>query len=721
MTGKRNWTILGSLGLCLLLVSCSALADRVTAGKTRKGYVIQNGSLRRSLAVQQGKLVTTEIANKRADTVLTPTACPEFRLRLSQGTHTTDTDVVLTSDDFTFFGFKKYNLSGKAGKGMAFTLQNTAHQLTVTVHYELVEDEFYLRKYLEITSGKPVTLERIDVDAVAAEDASQPYTQKLITARGPSRWKPGLGQPLFTTESATFWGTEFPAAYNYVENQMLYCGYLWGRQIEPNQTYKTYASVVGMSDDAEFNSDAFYEYIENIRVRPLRLRVQYNSWFDYGGGVNRDKFIKSVAKVYQELTTERGCKPFQSYVIDDGWQDVSDRADWNQRAWPVNGKFDPKFADSFKAVKNAESELGLWLSPGCNFGARRIVPKLKADGYEALSNWMSLAGPKYMGALGDRMVELTEQGVSYFKLDGLFGHLNTRDFDLYGDKHGFAYMPQLELDGFRTDDKRLNDAKYDELKTYYLVAGSEKLMDIFGRMHKVNPEVYIVISNGAWLSPWWMMHCDAVWMINAGDAAGGSNRTQELVYRDGVYHEIWETENTHYPMNSLFNHEPKKTKTGESDDVFRDYLYMNLSRGTGFVELYIKTFNLAERDWQVVSEGLHWVHDVFPLFERARMHGGDPRKSKVYGYTGWNADRGYLSIHNPSDQPQTYTVTLDRKFGLLPDSGTFNVSSPIQRCTEGLKKQYSYGDKITFELKPQEIIILNFDKQVRDWKTVVNP
>ena len=81
-------------------------------------------------------------------------------------------------------------------------------------------------------------------------------------------------------------------------------------------------------------------------------------------------------------------------------------------------------------------------------------------------------------------------------------------------------------------------------------------MKIFKQMGEVNPDVYIVISNGAWLSPWWLQHCDAVWMINAGDAAG-SSRTKELVYRDGVYHNIWMKEKTHYPMNSLFNHSLK--------------------------------------------------------------------------------------------------------------------------------------------------------------------
>ena len=570
-----------------------------------------------------------------------------------------------------------------------------------------------MRKFITISAKKPVTLERIDVDTMCFKDAEQPYQIKCIYAQG--KWSPGLGQPLYTSASGTFWGIEFPAAYNYVAGYQMHCGYLWGRRLETEKPYTTYKAVCGVADDPAFNQECFFDYINRIRVRPLRLQVQYNSWFDFGGGVDSRKFCDAVAHVNSELAEKRGCKPLKAYVIDDGWQDTGKGVAWTDKAWKVNAKFDPEFKSCFDAVRQANSTLGLWLSPGCNFGARAMVPRYREAGFEALDNYMSLAGPKYMGLLQDRMVELTQSGVTYFKLDGLFGHLNTRDFELHGAKYGLPEMPQLGLDGMGTSDKKLNDAKYDELKTYYLVAGTERLIEIFTAMARANPDVYIVISNGAYLSPWWLMHIDSSWMIMAGDAAGGADRTGELVYRDGVYYEIVRTENTQFPICALFNHEPKKTKTGESKEIFRDYLYMNISRGTGFIELYLKSAVLREHDWDVLAEGLQWAQEVFPTFTRSRMHGGNPRNKEVYGYTAWVKDQGYLSIHNPSDDEREYRFTLDRAFGLIPDSGSYYLSSPMDKNLKGLGSRYSYGDTIKLKLQPREIRILNFDKTKRDW------
>ena len=69
---------------------------------------------------------------------------------------------------------------------MAYSLDCAARQISVTVEYTLVPGEFYLRKRIMITSARPVTLERIDVEALGLPDAYQPYTVREITSKAPA-------------------------------------------------------------------------------------------------------------------------------------------------------------------------------------------------------------------------------------------------------------------------------------------------------------------------------------------------------------------------------------------------------------------------------------------------------------------------------------------------------------------------------------------------------
>lgn len=692
-----------------LLVSVILLGMAISLNARQAVYRLENAYLTRTLEVKNGILLTQSITNKVANKELVPLSCGEFALRISKGTDKEGTDRVLTSKDFLFHSVSKYKLTGsKKGKGYKFVLNNKSEGISVSVHYELSDQDSYCYKYLQIDSEKEITLERVDIESIAFDDALQCYTTKEITAQGSGRWKPGLGQPLYTTQTATYWGVEFPAATNLVTDKTMACGYLYGFNLSAGQPYTTHKSVFGVADEADYIDDAFYAYIDKIRKRPLRLQIQYNSWFDFGKSVSEDKFIASVNKVNKELVDKRGCSPLSAYVIDDGWQDANpDTADWSDTVWKVNSKFNPYFAESLQTVKSANSKLGLWLSPASILGSLKMVPQMEKYGYESLSYGMSMTGAVYMQKLEKRILELASQGVSYFKFDGLFGHLNIRDFELQG--RGAPAMPQLETAGFSSNDERLNNTKYDELKMYYLSAGTERLMKIFNRLGELNPDVFVAITNGAYLSPWWLQYVDVVWMINAGDAAKGGSRTSELVYRDDVYHKIWEEENTKFPMNALFNHEPKKVKTGEAEDVFRDYLYMNLSRGTGFIELYIKTELLSDIDWNVLADGLKWAEKVFPFFKQVRMHGGSPRDGQVYGYSAWNSDGGYLSIHNPADEEQLYEVVLDRKLGLSSKPNvSYRISSPLNKINPTLKESYAYGETLSIRLKPKEILVFDF-------------
>lgn len=695
--------------LSIVFISLCVVGTALWAQKV--DYKLENRYLSRQLSVEDGKLRTQGFENKLTKVPILPLLCNEFALRLSDGTDKVGTDRLVNTEDFQVKKIQKKPMTADRISGYKFVLYNDKEDMNVILHYELKEDEPYCRKYLQIIPGREVTIEQVDVESIAIEDAYQNYTIKNITSQAPAQWKPGLGQPIYTLQSGTFWGLEFPAAYNTVCNNLVSCSYLIGKTLQKGEIYTSYKSVVGMADDVEYIDDAFYTYIEQIRKRSLRLQIQYNSWFDYGKNVTEKQFISSIKKNQEELVNNRKCPSFNAYVVDDGWQDISEKADWSDTVWTINKhKFSLDFSDSFEAVCRANSKLGIWLSPASILGGLSMVPRMEQYGFESLDYGMSMTGKMYMDKLEQRVCDLAKKGISYFKFDGLFGHLNIRDFELNG--RGAPIMPQLGIKEFTSNDRRLNSSRYDEAKLYYMTAATERLIKIFNNLSEINPEIFIAITNGAYLSSWWLQYIDVVWLINADDAAKGSGRTDELIYRDNIYYQIWTEENTKFPMNAVFNHEPKKTTFDESSDSFRNYLFMNLSRGTGFVELYIKTHKLSQSDWNVLAEGLKWVHKAFPAFQYVRMHGGFPKYKEVYGYSGWNEKQGYLSIHNPSDKIQNYTLTLNRKLGLKPNTmAVFHISSPLNNLYEKkLKEDYRYGDNLSVELKPGEILLLDFEK-----------
>ena len=259
--------------------------------------------------------------------------------------------------------------------------------------------------------------------------------------------------------------------------------------------------------------------------------------------------------------------------------------------------------------------------------------------------------------------------------------------------------------------KKLNSAKYDILKTYYLVEGTERLINIFTKLNKVNPDIHIVMSNGGYLSPWWLMYVDAIWLINSEkDASDDEQITKKLVYKDNIYYKTFQIENTQFPLNSVFNHEPKKITTNDNQQEFREYLWMSLSRGTGLIDLYIKAHALSKKEWDVLADGLKWVHKNLSTLSNPKMHGGNPNKNEVYGYSQWNKNGGYISFNNPSDEAIKYEVKLDRKIGVLNDKKTYLISSALNTSNNLVGKEKTYGDIVSIHLQAGQVRVLDFTK-----------
>lgn len=704
--------------------------------------VLENSFLKRKINVENGVLKTSEIENKLSGKHLASLSNEEFRLILSEVFFSNTPDICLTAKDFKVNG-----LSGNRDKVIA-ELENKEYGINLKIYYLLDSKNFYGHKYMEIISEKYWIIKLLDIEALSFRDVYQPYRAKDMMWTT-DKFLPALGQPLYTLETATFWGIEFPASWNRVENGTMYCGYQSAVELQPGQIYTTYRSVFGVGDDGRYIKDAFLTYIDKIRAIPFGLHIQYNSWFDFGGSITQKKFLGSLNTLHQELVEKRGCKPFDIYVIDDAWQNSrpgrSPLADWSRGMYKVNELvFDPELKTVREAIEKKGSKMGLWASPACLFGATANLEVLHDKGLETLVGGtnkrtgkkdmaMCMTGERYLGLLEEALLRMVRMGAEYFKLDGIFGNMKYRFFPV-AQGMGTPVMTNLERSGIVANDPRLKAVEYDEMKRIYITRSTEKLIGIFNKMRKLNPNVRIMCHNGATISPWWLMTTDVLSLVNQQDGAQGKDRNSQLCYRDAIYYQTLVTDNNQIPINSIFNHEPSKDggRFGDSiPEVFRNYFFMSISRGTAMVELYFTVKALTQEEFDIVADGLKWLYKMYPAFKRSRMHGSNPlgkhtfnernvalkgidmdRDTEVYGYTGWTEDIGYVSIHNPKSTKEKYSFTLDRNFGLIPGNNvSYFLSSPMSDKIKNMKKQWKYGDTIEVEIAPKDVLILNFESK----------
>lgn len=173
-------------------------------------FKLENRFLSRQLSIEDGKLRTLFIENKLVGVKLSPLSCNEFALRLSDGTDKIGTDRLVNTEDFRVEKVQNSSNDKEKKQSYQFVLYNSKEDMKIVLYYELKEEEPYCRKFIQIIPNKEVTIEQVDVESIALEDAFQNYTIKSITAQAPSQWKPGLGQPIYTLQTGTFWGMEFP-------------------------------------------------------------------------------------------------------------------------------------------------------------------------------------------------------------------------------------------------------------------------------------------------------------------------------------------------------------------------------------------------------------------------------------------------------------------------------------------------------------------------------
>ena len=527
-----------------------------------------------------------------------------------------------------------------------------------------------------------------------------------------------LGQPYYV--GSMYWGCEFPQAENKIRKKNGFVRYHYGKDLSVasessdgqfnnynnynnanGQSGKmiTWDAVVGAarSTDYQVVQSDFYEYIETIATK-TNFRQQFNSWYDNMKNITDSNIQESFNEIEKGFT-QYGVNPLDSYVVDDGWTNYSSFWDFDRSA----NKFPNELYNSSSQVNKMGSNFGLWLGPRGGYGTEGQIANYIANNKlgsrnENSGNDINVSDGRYLDKLvNDIFVGYQNKfDINYWKLDGMLLKPSKNSANAHTTTNDFCTISE----------------------TY------ERWTDMFETMRKNRPDLWINMTSYANPSPWHVQWVNSVWMQNTGDSGfdykfGATDQEAMLTYRDGDYYDFFAENQWQLPNKYFYNHDPVYAKTAHSapggkhpikytTDELRDHLYMLGTRGTAFWEYYYSPSMFDDEKWQVNAEAANWIEDNFDILQKSKMFGGNPENGDIYGYSCWKGNQGIVSIRNPKDVEQTYTLTLDEKVGVSSEVknvyGTVVVGDQSRQTNDPV----SHNSKLTYKLKPKEVLIIQY-------------
>ncbi len=541
-----------------------------------------------------------------------------------------------------------------APRRLEIQLVHAGRGIDARVLYEVKPGDRVIRKTVHLrATGRPFVLRDIDVECIDATmktdlgGRGQPiYLAPVATARRPVRSgdrKGALGlnaaggpngPPDERQKEADgfFLGLEYPAGFNIVADGKVVLRHYPGKTIgKDGWTSKT--AVLGAG-----GHDAFMQYVDTIRTRP-RSYLLYNSWYDLR---RREMTVERFAGTYEIM--RKRLAPYgvtlAAFVPDDGWQN-------KQSIWEPDRTFLPQgYKPLADILEKGGTRLGLWMPlTGVNLDVSWGVKQ----GYEAGSKrHYCMAGPKYNKAIRAVLKDkILNWRVSYFK----------HDFNSFScSKPGHGHLPEVRY-GFEANvDAEIGLLQYERT---------------------LRPEIFLNVTSNMWLSPWWLMYADAIWM-GCGDfgliktVPAIERREWAITYRD---HHLWRRfrkERCQYPMTATMTHGViygKRNMLGgrnEPLDVWADNVVWYFLRGMQMKELYITPSILTDAQWDILGRACRWANDQAPVLRTAQLLGGDPAKGEVYGFASHADGVAFFGFRNPSIEPQSIEVAARDLVGDRP-------------------------------------------------------
>ncbi|MCR4438760.1 MAG: alpha-galactosidase [candidate division KSB1 bacterium] len=625
-----------------------------SSGQEDRIVVLENNCLVCSLRVEGGQLVSETLAGQpgwltaHGSRTVRVEADGDFALELfwtdwsAPGKKdNADNELLVSARDFRLLSVTS-NDSARDSKRTHLLFQHRQASLQVLLSYELPADRPYLRRRLAVCDPKR---HRHFLHFVWPRRGAIEGPLALVK-------NGGFGQPAAARiqDGAVFWGVEYPVATTLLKLEQtgsasLSCGHEAGEVVDSLWVQSEWV-VTGLCPNPHAKL-WFSRYLDDTRVAPLQPYLLYNSWYDVRAPeyterpedvMNEANVLRIIRDFQREMWQKRGIR-LDAFVLDDGW-DVY-KSDWVVRPQ----EFPQGLKPISQALDSLGTDLGIWLGPIGGYSHRDWrVGWMREHGYETVGDQMCVAGTKYHALLKKRVVDFVkEHGVGYFKWDGI-------QFSCSETEHGHP------------------------VGLYSRRATLEAVIDLCQSVRAARPEVFLNITSGTWLSPWWLKYANTIWMQGAdygyADVPSISRRDAAMTYRDHVLFEDYGINDFWFPVANLMTHGIIKgnlQKLGGEDeplDKFTNNVLLYFARGVTMWELYISPNLLSEGEWEALAQSVAWARDHFDLLVHTAMIGGHPGKREPYGYAHFAGSRGIVAVRNPFIEPKEIPIPLAPGLGI---------------------------------------------------------
>ncbi len=636
--------------------SLTANAQSPAQNQNARTFTLQNEQIHFTLKVQAGTILS-ETVSARKHSALFNNPAPEIKLNGDFALDVMWTDwqapgmknnaenpVLLSKNNFHIIGVK-----------------NSAHQLSVelagndlpilaTIQYQLIADDFFIKKQVTVrdTSYGYHFLRRV-----------YPL-YSLLKGKFDVVKSGGFGQPVALENAAggCFFGLEYPASQNSAQQTnnviRISCSVEVGQKIT-GKPIKSGWAVIALTP-SQLEKLWFSKYLERIRIMPLRPYTLYNSWYDLRSGelpgiqaphVMNEKNILRIIDLIRKNFAEKNNIHLDAFVLDDGW-------DIHQSDWQLNKNNFPRGLQPIQKKLNVlNTKLGIWFGPvgGYDFRNERI-DWMGTHGYEVVGKdvgnnyrMLCLAGKRYSQLFKKRTTQfVNKDGVRFFKWDGI-------QFSCSEPDHGHP------------------------IGIYSRRAVLDTLIALTKAVRAKHPDVFLNITSGTWLSPWWVQYANQIWMSGGdygySDVPSVSRRDAAMTYRDIVLYQDFRVNDFWMPIANLMTHgiikgNLQKLGAKEPIDKFTNNALLYFARGVSMWELYISPDILTDDEWSAISQSLRWAEENFDILKHTEMVGGNPGAKEAYAYVHFNGNRGIIAARNPFIERKNLSVRLAPKYNVNP-------------------------------------------------------